>query len=291
MSTGRNPVSAEHGAQKVSRARGRDFAALISSEYQGVTGTMDGVRVNLWFPPGVTKSVANAMQGEAVSSLRYFSEKFGSYRDEVTDELDVVLTIKDNSGFSGAEYPGFVTAVAPSEKKAKTGATVGSHEIAHQWWYGFVGNDQVREPWLDEGLTTFSAVMYERDVVGKDDFFIPNVIREVVNQTDKANEFTAVTPVDDVYHHSPATFHPMVYTRSSMMLFMLSKEIGGMEKLFSIMKEYHRQYRYKNATGCDFIRLVENQSNKDLRGFFKKWLFRLPKGCASDSEGKRSSGG
>ncbi len=33
------------------------------------------------------------------------------------------------------------------------------HEVAHQWWYNQVGNDQVRSPWLDEGLAEFS--MYE----------------------------------------------------------------------------------------------------------------------------------
>jgi hypothetical protein len=25
-----------------------------------------------------------------------------------------------------------------------------AHEVAHQWWYGLVGNHSVYEPWLDE---------------------------------------------------------------------------------------------------------------------------------------------
>jgi aminopeptidase N len=30
-----------------------------------------------------------------------------------------------------------------------------AHEVAHQWWYGIVGDDQYREPWLDEGFATY----------------------------------------------------------------------------------------------------------------------------------------
>ena len=31
------------------------------------------------------------------------------------------------------------------------------HEVAHQWFYAQLGNDQHREPWLDEGFADFSA--------------------------------------------------------------------------------------------------------------------------------------
>jgi hypothetical protein len=30
------------------------------------------------------------------------------------------------------------------------------HEVAHQWWYGIVDNDQLSEPWLDEAFAEFS---------------------------------------------------------------------------------------------------------------------------------------
>ena len=35
-----------------------------------------------------------------------------------------------------------------------------AHEIAHQWFYGVVGNDQIRYPWLDEGLCRFAEYLY-----------------------------------------------------------------------------------------------------------------------------------
>jgi len=34
------------------------------------------------------------------------------------------------------------------------------HEIAHQWWYSRVGNDQALHPWLDEALATYSEFIF-----------------------------------------------------------------------------------------------------------------------------------
>jgi aminopeptidase N len=36
-----------------------------------------------------------------------------------------------------------------------------SHEIGHQWFYGLVGDDQGRDPWLDEGLATYAEGRFE----------------------------------------------------------------------------------------------------------------------------------
>jgi hypothetical protein len=55
----------------------------------------------------------------------------------------------DLSGLTGGlEYPTLVYQPATSENVP--------HETAHQWFYSLVGNDQARNPWLDEGLATWA---------------------------------------------------------------------------------------------------------------------------------------
>ena len=49
----------------------------------------------------------------------------------------------------GIEYPGHVM-------QGQNTLGVTSHEVGHQWFYGLVGNDQGRDPWLDEGLATWA---------------------------------------------------------------------------------------------------------------------------------------
>ena len=42
-----------------------------------------------------------------------------------------------------------------------------AHEIAHQWWYGIIGNDQINSPWIDEALTEYSTILYYRKSMEK----------------------------------------------------------------------------------------------------------------------------
>src|SRR4029077_20802509 len=41
-----------------------------------------------------------------------------------------------------------------------------SHELGHEWFYSLVGNNQGRDPWLDEGLATYAEGRYEGTING-----------------------------------------------------------------------------------------------------------------------------
>jgi hypothetical protein len=87
-----------------------------------------------------------------------------AYRDRVVDALD------DLSGRFGAyPWPSFSLALTPEfpggieypghvmQGPGTIGRTT-PHEVGHQWFYGLVGNDQGRDPVLDEGLATWAEV-------------------------------------------------------------------------------------------------------------------------------------
>jgi hypothetical protein len=120
----------------------RDFE-WAAGRLSKLTGRGGGARVAVWYPPGTTRRTAGQMLAVAERAMRTFRAAFGPYP---YPELDVVLT--GRTSFGGMEYPTIVF-TAPN-------ANVVAHELAHQWWYGTVGNDQFSEPWLDEGLATWS---------------------------------------------------------------------------------------------------------------------------------------
>jgi len=130
------------GAQRtvrVATAQARDFALAIGR--LGVTGTrVDGVRIRV-FTNGGPRVVRGASR-DARRAVTTFGRRYGRYG---SSELDVVVV---PFKFGGMEYPELIFAY-PSRV-----AIV--HEIAHQWWYGLVGDDQSREPWLDESFATYS---------------------------------------------------------------------------------------------------------------------------------------
>jgi hypothetical protein len=84
----------------------------------------------------------------SIRSLEDFGTRFGAYPFE---RYTVALT-PDLSG--GIEYPGFV------HQGSDTNARTTPHEVGHQWFYGLVGNDQGRDPWLDEGFATWAEARF-----------------------------------------------------------------------------------------------------------------------------------
>ncbi len=97
-----------------------------------------------------------------MDALTLYSRLFGPYPYQ---ELDVVET---PARAGGIEYP---TLVVISDR-LYTGHPrlewVVAHEVAHQWWYGMVGSDQVDEPWLDEALTQYTTLLYHEFLYGPD---------------------------------------------------------------------------------------------------------------------------
>jgi hypothetical protein len=65
------------------------------------------------------------------------------------------LALVNVLGRSGIEYPNLVFEGAQGIDRVTT------HELAHQWFYSLVGNDQARDPWLDEALATWAAAQVD----------------------------------------------------------------------------------------------------------------------------------
>jgi hypothetical protein len=54
----------------------------------------------------------------------------------------------------GIEYPSSILLAAGDRP-------VLVHEVAHMWFYGMVGDDQYRDPWLDEAFASFAEKLVD----------------------------------------------------------------------------------------------------------------------------------
>jgi hypothetical protein len=125
----------------VSTAHARDFGLAVG-RFQVVSAPARGTRVRVFVPPSQPLRVARGMLLTARRAVAAYS-RWGPYGSR---ELDVV--VGGFSTFGGMEYPELVLS------DAFAGAVV--HEVAHQWFYGIVGNDQRNEPWLDESFASYA---------------------------------------------------------------------------------------------------------------------------------------
>jgi hypothetical protein len=122
----------------------RDWSATIGFLDRAEGTALDGAVV---VAVGVGEGAgwdANHVRDVVVEAVDAFSARFGPYPWSH-------LTVAASPGLDGGiEFPGHIM--------LGDGASVSSlvHEVAHQWFYALVGNDQFADAWLDEGLTEWA---------------------------------------------------------------------------------------------------------------------------------------
>ena len=122
----------------------RDFSFIVNPRFQLTELDASGTAIRVY-----TETVSGAATAElARTALIGLGEAFGAY-----PWPDLVLAEVGAGGGFSMEYP---RAIHLTRGKVADTYVV-YHEVAHQWFYAQLGNDQQREPWLDEGFADFSA--------------------------------------------------------------------------------------------------------------------------------------
>ncbi|HUR79078.1 MAG TPA: M1 family aminopeptidase [Acidimicrobiales bacterium] len=122
-----------------------DWAAVIG-KLNVTRGSVDELNVAVATEQSMTGSAAPYLS-KVTASLRDLTKRYGAYP---WTAYNLVLTPGMHGGI---EYPGLVMQ-GPNTNERTT-----PHEVAHQWFYALVGNNQGRDPWLDEGLATWAEAM------------------------------------------------------------------------------------------------------------------------------------
>jgi hypothetical protein len=244
----------------------RDFVAVLTKDYQVISGKAGKSKVNLWYTKSM-QDVSNPLLHAAVDGMQFYGKRFGEYPYE---EIDVVLG-ETGFGIAGMEYPGLVTSLpkVPTANGVGPAVNVVVHELAHQWWYGVVGNNQVKEPWLDEGLTTFSEFLYMQKQMKQDD---EPWLKRAALKSDEIHRAVGITSAQKLYDYPDEAYGIMVYLRPAAMMFALMRELGE-AKVMKILNTYYHQYQFRIATTADFIQVANQVAGKDLNPFFQRWLY------------------
>ena len=150
------------------------------------------------------------------------------------------------------------------------------HETAHQWWYAAVGNDQVKEPWLDEALTDYSTFLYYGRIHSQEhrDFLYSVMVESVFKYYDELYQFSEeekrVGRRMDSFDDS-AIYSLIIYTNGTRM-FAALEEVMGLETLTGALGVYYRDNCYTISTKQRLLDAIKKHTGKDYGGFFSKWL-------------------
>jgi hypothetical protein len=242
----------------------REFVFILGDNYQRASRLVNNVVVNSYYYAQHEAGGVRALE-VAVDALTAFTEHFGPYPYA---ELDVVET---PNRLGGMEYPGLVVVEDGLYPGVGGVEWLTAHEVAHQWWFAVVGNDQIDDPWLDEALTQYSTMLYYETTYGE------QRARGVLNGEFVATHQSLIRRGWNLPAGLPAseynasTYWEIVYDKGALYFHELRERLGD-ETFFRVLQTYYERHRYQIATPesfLDTLRLVTGDGHEDL---FEKWI-------------------
>ncbi len=217
----------------------RDFA-WAAGRLRQLTTRVGGTSLVVSSLPGdVSRGTAAAALTNARHSLQSLSRAFGRYP---YPEMDVVLTAF--GAFGGMEYPTIIFTNPPK-------GTI-SHELAHQWWYGIVGDDEYTEPWLDESFATWSGHLPLGGWTRCSSYDFPGAGARITN--------------DMGYWAAHPDEYDTIYTGGGCLLANLAHRFGY-PRFVRILRGYASDHWLGVTRTSDFKHVIEDAAAADLPGF------------------------
>lgn len=247
----------------------RDFF-LAAGDFAVVSGSVGETTINSYAPAELIDGAKLALE-VAEAALADFGERLGPYP---YTELDIVTT---STSALGIEYPGLIAGtinmydIGRFTRSGRSYADIlestTAHEVAHQWFYNLVGNDQLDEPWLDEALASYSVYRYYLARYGQEaaeryfDMFY-----------DRFAGMTNVKPAGlPVAAYAGDEYSASVYGRGPVFVRTL-EEFMGRAAFDAFLLDYNRQFRWKIADQEAFRALAEVHCGCDLEPLFAEWI-------------------
>ncbi len=242
----------------------REWAMIMSPDFQVEQGMVDGTQLNSYYlPEDETAGLAAYSQGAA--ALRAYNRMFAPYP---YTELDIV---EAPTRHLGMEYPGlnYIGIVTYRDKRYSQEQLV-AHEVSHQWWYGLVGSEPFRYPWLDEGLAEHSSLLYLKQFRGE------NSADSLRNIWETSSDWAAANGYDDyvgqeVTAFTGVNYEILVYGKSARFFDALYEQLGH-DTYLDVLQTFIERYRFKNPTPEDFLNTVKDVSGFDPEALHKQWI-------------------
>lgn len=241
----------------------RDFYLAASPEYEVFVKESNGITLR-FYTRGHLQAGAEYALDVAARSIEMFSTRIAPYP---YTELDFVST---PTLALGIEYPGMIAVtewiMAPENPHLE--ATV-VHEVAHQWFYNLVGNDQLDEPWLDESLAQFVTLQYFTIEYGE--------AGDEAQRADITGRWDMIgnqaIPVGlPVSAYSGAEYSGIVYGRGALFFEALREEMG--ENDFDLfIKSYVEDNAWGIGTAEALRANAETSCGCDLSTLFEAWIY------------------
>ncbi len=240
----------------------RDFAIVMSNKYKKLSALVEDTQVNYYY---FADSDAEKSLHTATTALEFFNKNIGKY------PYSTYSVCETDFCYGGMEYP--CLSVVTSGSKSYTEAIV--HETAHQWFYGVVGNNQIDNAWMDEGLSEFLTYLYldEQDITPLSKNILAG-IKTYTTYVDVLNHY--YSDVDrsfrSIYgYKNDNEYVIFTYVKGSLLFDTLYQTMGK-NKFWSAISNYYDQMQFSIASPSDMMACFCKKSNEEIATIFENFI-------------------
>lgn len=204
----------------------RDFNFSASPRYKVSTSQLNGVTLSTY-----TFSLSSsALSGLTRTAFDEFSEKIGPYPYET-------LNVAEIPRGGGMESPGMLWIPSNATSAARKRYLV-SHEVAHQWFYAVVGNDQATDPFADEALSEF-------------------LVRTIIGFRDSQCGETRLD--GSVYDYGSRCYYEVVYVQGAAYLNAYRERVGA-DAFWAGVRAYYDKFKFGLGGNYELLQTLDEQA-------------------------------
>jgi hypothetical protein len=283
-------ISGDTKTLEINANKVRDFVFMMSKYYKVLEADVNGVKIKSYYiydeKSKNTESAAKNILDIVSDSEKFYSKTFGKYP---YPELDVVETYLTGGAM---EYPALIQMgkYSPLPKNAKDDHSswlenAAAHETGHQWWYVAVGNNEFKEPMMDESINTYCTSYYFEKRYGK---YNGNGITMQFRQNLIGTSLPINSSVDKFANWDQYT--TVIYSKGPEVFEDLRNRVGE-EKFINILRTYFSRFEFKNGSIKDFMEVVGEIGGQNVKTVLENGINSQnysPKNILINTEEKKS---
>jgi len=204
------------------------------------------------------------LQDDTADAFRYINKKFGKYP---YTKYSVI-----QGGDGGMEYP--MATLITGERSYPSLLSVTIHEVLHSWYQMLLGTNESYLAWMDEGFTSFAQnITFNKEF---NDIYNLNSNNPLERSYNRYYKFIKSGLEESLSTHSDhfstnQAYGVGSYTKGAIFLMQLGYIIGE-DKLFSGLRRYYNEWKFKHPDEYDFLRIMEKESEIELDWYIDYWV-------------------
>ena len=280
------PSSAQTKSLRFTENNIHDFAWFADKRFNVLKGKVNlpesGKEVTTWvmFTNQEAQLWLNGISFVNAVIMR-FSEWCGDYPYNSFIAVQSAL-----SSGAGMEYPG-LTVIGLAEDSYLLDEVI-AHEISHSWFYGALGSNERRYPYLDESLASAYESRYMKDKYPEKKLWeislrnekaaqvfriqdMPVQVAQEIEWMIPGRENTEQAPNLAAQNYSYDNYGSIVYFKAGQGFNYLRAWLG--DSIFdSAIHDYYLTWKFKHPGPEDLRSIFESHTEKDLSWFFDDFL-------------------